>query len=293
MKQSTTRLPLILASAGLLAMPGAVIAQTQSVPAERRERQVDPRAETMQRMMRTISIELEDVRLEDAILFIEEFTGAKLEPIWQDDRRDGLDKDERISVSVTDATALDLLVRILETAEGGFSGNTWQMRDEGELQFGPREALNRYAFLKIYDVQDLLFEINDFTRRPNLDLDQILQASQGGGGGGGGGSIFDDDDEDTDRLSREQLRQQLSDLITTFIETDQWRINGGDGASLRFYQDSMIIVAPDYIHRELDGYSWWRGPLTSRAPIGGSRVATIDEQAAEDTRRAEQQDADR
>jgi hypothetical protein len=96
-----------------------------------------------------------------------------------------------------------------------------------------------------------MFVIPDFPNVPALDIDSVLQ--QGGGGGGGGQSPFEQNQEDDNRVREtdEEAAQRIIDLITDDIEPDQWQDNGGDGASVRFYKGTLLIRAPDYIHRQI------------------------------------------
>ena len=44
------------------------------------------------------------------------------------------------------------------------------------------------------------------------------------------------------------------DIILETIEPDAWLDNGGDAASIRYYEGVLIIRAPDYIQRQIGGY---------------------------------------
>ena len=53
------------------------------------------------------------------------------------------------------------------------------------------------------------------------------------------------------------------------VEPDAWIDNGGDAASIRFYQGVLIVRAPDYVQRQIGGYPFAarRGHRTTR-PVG-------------------------
>jgi hypothetical protein len=76
----------------------------------------------------------------------------------------------------------------------------------------------------------------------------------GGGGGSGGGSAIGDVGEDPERTSDTERAEQLMDIIMEQCEPEAWTDNGGEAASMRYYQGVLIITAPDYIHRQIDGY---------------------------------------
>ncbi len=263
-----------IAAAALLLTPVCAIgfAQPASTPRGTYQRPVDARALTWQRLMTRITVKFEGNSLEDVMRFISDFSGADLEPLWEDSRRSGLDRETEISIEVTDATVLSLLERVLEQVQDDFDANTWQFSRGGALEMGPKSRLNRKATLKVYDVNDLLYEIPNFPDVPALDLDQILNQSRQGGGGGGGSIFSTEDVDDSDALDKDELIQQLEDLITSSIETDQWASTGGDGATIRAYEGHLLIRAPDYIHRQIVGY-----PFSTRQSAAPARRATRSE----------------
>lgn len=228
------------------------------------------RMTTARLLARPITVELADARLEDVITFIRDYSGAAINAAWADEDASGvgLNKDQRITVSVTNVSVLTLLERVLEKSRTDLSPATWQFENEGgAIEIGPRTTLNRGAYLKLYDIQDMLFEIPSFTDAPELDLDQVLNQSSQGGGGGGGGSVFGDtESEDVPVRSQQALAEQVIGIITDNVETEQWQDNGGDGATIRFYNGALLVRAPDYIHRQIGGY-----PFDMKNP-GGTRT---------------------
>jgi hypothetical protein len=97
----------------------------------------------------------------------------------------------------------------------------------------------------------------------------------GSGGGGGGGGIIGDPGEDPERRSEDEKSQQLMDIIVEQCEPEAWADNGGDAASMRYYQGVLIIRAPDYIHRQIDGY-----PFAPKRPARATTSASSGEGGA-------------
>lgn len=228
----------------------------------------DPRRATLLRMMQPLSIEVEEVRLEDFVDFLKSATGADIEAYWEaDDRPNGLVRDTLISVNAREIPALDIIERVLErplVVTDEFDEPTWQMSPAGAFEIGPRSRLNRRRASVIYDVRDLTFVFDDNQPPESLDLDSALDGGNGGGGGGGGGGgLFggggggEDDDLNVGGNSGEEILQELIDILTEAIEPDQWVDAGGEGATLRVFRGDLLIRAPDYIHRQIDGYKWW------------------------------------
>jgi hypothetical protein len=70
-------------------------------------------------------------------------------------------------------------------------------------------------------------------------------------------------------MSEEEKVEQILDLILEIVEPDAWVENGGDAASIRYYEGVLIVRAPDYVQRQIGGYPFAarRGRATTR-PIG-------------------------
>lgn len=220
-----------------------------------------------------ITLNLEEQRLEDVLSFIADVTGTELEPIYIDDRNpEGLDPETLISLSVRNLSALQVLERVLRMAERGeFAEYTWQMTPWGTVEIGPKPVLNRATRTEIYDIADLLFEIEDYDNFAEIDLDSVLQSSQGGGGGGSSQSPFDDDndDDDDDEFQRIDRADELIDLILASVDPLQWE---EFGIEMRYYDPirSVLVTAPDYLHRQIAGYSFFPNDLQQISLNGGA-----------------------
>lgn len=59
------------------------------------------------------------------------------------------------------------------------------------------------------------------------------------------------------------------------MEPEQW-LTGGGTASIRYFQNSLLVRAPDFVHRQLGGYPWWPSTGTSAAVINGRRYVSLD-----------------
>lgn len=237
----------------------------------------NPKRDTLLRFMRPVSINFTDTRVEDALKFIQEVTGADMEVLWADDRHStGLDRETTFTLNFERGSVLSLLERILEKAAAdatGRAGNTWQMTDSGAMQVGPKDRLNAFKRVQMYSIQDLLLEVPNYTNAPEFDLQSVLQSSQGGGGGQS--PFRDTNTQGPARRSAEDKTNDIVSLITQLVEPEQWTENGGDGGSVRAYQGTLIINAPDYMHRQIDGYAWWPAQATRVSSVGGRRYVTL------------------
>jgi hypothetical protein len=211
-----------------------------------------PRDGPLVRLSRPISIELAGRRLQDAIAFIGESCGVAIEPLWADDgHAQGLDPERLVTLRAAELPALTVLERVLACAAGGdAAANSWQLSEAGVCQVGPKERLNQFPRIAIYDISDLLREAPDYTETPVIDLRSVLQA-------GGGRSPFRNegagDRGEGDPEERVTRAGRVARLITELIEPEQWAQAGGAGASVRVWEGALIIRAPGYIHRQIDG----------------------------------------
>ena len=256
-----------------------------------------------------ISVDFNETPAREAFTYIKSLLGADIVVRYNDDRTGiGIDPDAPITLKINNKPALTVIELILEQC-GDFDPCTWQLR-KGYIEIGTKERLSvpTAQELRMYPIRDLLFEIPYFDNAPKFDLNSsINQGGQGGGGGGGGGSggggggfggggggfggggsggggsgggsggggggggIFGEPGDDPDRLGEEEKVEQIIDIILEVVEPDAWIENGGDAASIRYYQGVIIIRAPDYIHRQIGGY-----PFGAKRRQSTTRVGTVE-----------------
>ncbi|XHC24406.1 MAG: hypothetical protein ACFHWZ_11530 [Phycisphaerales bacterium] len=286
-----SRAALLLACAGVLAAAGAPVAVSQTAPGPAPAAAPAPtpnqlRHQTMMKMMRPITIEFEGNRLEEVLDFFEQVADIQIDAKWFNDRSaTGLDKDFEINLKVENTSIVNALERVLDrTSEDDLDRATWQLNNWGEVEVGPRSRLNAKKYVRVYPIQDLLFQVPDFTNVPDLDIDDVLDQGGQGGGGGGGGGIFDNPDNDPGGLGpseREEV-ERLVRIIQLFVEEDQWAANGGNGGTIRFFRGALVIRGADYMHRALSGYDFpvpeeyrpYKRPKPKPAPAAPSQPGT-------------------
>jgi hypothetical protein len=222
---------------------------------------------------------------------------------------EGIDPELEITLNLEKMPAVSAVERLLEIC-GTDSPCTWQIR-EGFIEAGTKDRLAAPAAreLRMYPIRDLLFEPPMFDNAPDFNLGSALQQGGqsgggggggmggggggfggggggfgggggggggmgGGGSGGGGGGLIGDPGEDPERPSEEEKADQLMDIIMEQCEPDAWKDAGGDWATMRYYQGVLIIRAPDFIHRQIDGYPF--APVRPRASaVGTKRYVTF------------------
>jgi hypothetical protein len=63
-------------------------------------------------------------------------------------------------------------------------------------------------------------------------------------------------------------------LITQLVEQEEWVDNGGEGGTIRYYNGNLLVNAPDYMHRQINGYSYW--PSYTARRVGGQRYVSLN-----------------
>lgn len=284
-----------LLASGTLLLTGAMLGGTMSAPAMAAPSTIAMqdagKAEVLSVLLFTeVDVQFDNTEVRDAINFLSNILGITITGRYSDDRTGlGIDPTAPITLNVQRRSALSVLEMILDQAQD-MDETSWQLRD-GYAEVGTKERLNRYREIRLYPIRDMLLEIPYFDNAGRLDLDGALEGNGGGGGGGmgggggggfgggggggfggggggggqggggQGGNIFDGGNEDVDRLPELERAQEIIDIIQELIEPDQWEAVGGTAASVRYYQGSLIIRAPDYVHRQIGGYPFAVRPV--------------------------------
>jgi hypothetical protein len=218
-----------------------------------------PQRDTLAKLMRPIVVEFKDQRLEDVFAFIGSTTGADLAVFWADDSGEGLNKDMLITLKSRGRSGLDIIEAVIKKIDmsGEITGGSqWQMADSGEIEIGPKARLNATTRLELYPIKDLLTDVPDFVDAPSFDLNSVLS---GANGGGGGQSPFQSQGSTSALTTTSDIEKadQLIAIVVKSIESEQWEQNAGTGATIQYYQGSLMVKGPDYIHRQLGGYPYW------------------------------------
>ncbi|MHC4446472.1 MAG: hypothetical protein ACYSXF_01515 [Planctomycetota bacterium] len=250
-----------------------------------------------------ITVQLQETPARDALSYLQTVLGINIIGRYSDDKVGfGIDPETPITLDVVDKPALTVLELVLDQCATFDEPCTWQLR-RGFVEVGTKERLSAPSAREIryYPIRDLLFVPPQFSNAPKLDLDSALnQGNQGGGGGrgggrggggggggfgggggggsggaGGGGSIFGDPGEEEERATEEERAQEIIDLIVETVEPDAWDIHGGEFATIRYYQGTLIIRAPDYIHRQIGGYPFVLRPVGQPVASAGMRYVTF------------------
>lgn len=228
-----------------------------------------------------VTVNFDKTTARDAFAFVATQLGARLVVRYQGDGGKsgdtGIDPELEISLNLEGQPALTVIEQMLELC-GTDTDCEWQLRN-GYIELGTVDRLSVPAAreLRTYSVRDLLFEPPTFDNAPDFNLSSALsQGSQGSGGGsGGGGGIIGDSGEDPERPTEAEQAEQLIEIIKQQCGGDEIWVDDESPdavASIRYYQGSIIVRAPDYVHRMIDGYPF--APVRPRSSAANASEAT-------------------
>ena len=213
-------------------------------------------------------VDLDGVPAREAFTWWSRTTGVQLVINWNAMANEGIDPDTPIRLKVDRigaTTALELLLE--QTAQDQqpliHEVKPWYVRIMTRL------AALRHPVTKVYYIGDLLIRIPNFNDAPSLGVSSSL-----GGDGDGGGSGNDndngngDDDDDDERLSSADSAEQIAQLIRDTIEPDIWIANGGEFASITYFQQRLVVRAPMFVQRQIGRVA---GPGGARSSAGAYR----------------------
>jgi len=184
-----------------------------------------------------------DNTLEDVLNFISTVTNLNVDVDWDSLAEVGVDRDTLVSLNLQPLPARTILDRVLaKVSPDEFNSAGWAVND-GILVVASDSALRRNTFIQIYDIQDLLFQIPDFTDTPDLELGSIVQ--------GQGGSEQDSDIEVPPGLTGEELLERIREIIQTNVDFDGWRDNGGDTGDIQELNGNLIVTNTASNHRHI------------------------------------------
>ncbi|MCC6660396.1 MAG: hypothetical protein IT437_05875 [Phycisphaerales bacterium] len=202
------------------------------------------------------SVRFADNSLEDVVKFVGDYTQLNIDVDWQSLEAVGVRRDSTVSLSLVNVTPKTLLDRVVsKVGDGGLGGADWAVYD-GIVTIASEDAIRKNTTLVIYDIRDLLLEIPDYDQVPRIDLQSVLQSSQGGSGGQ---SPFSGDQnqqtQDQDRRDREEKITDIVNIITQNIDFEGWQENGGTTGKIQqlVNQGNLIITNTAKNHREIAG----------------------------------------
>ncbi len=205
---------------------------------------------TSERLQQPIPVDFNSNRFENVIEYLRNVTGVNFFVNWRALEGAGIQRDQPVSMQLSNVAAEKALRLILEEV-GGELVNLGFAIDEGVVIISTDEQLAQRTAIRTYDIRDLIVQIPNFSDAPEFDLNAV--ASDTGDGGGGGGDIFGDDDTDDEDIDipRAELILRIMDLIRNSVDPDNWRAAGGLTSSMEELNGTLIVNTTPENHGEI------------------------------------------
>jgi hypothetical protein len=202
-------------------------------------------------------VDLEGVEARKAVQWWSTVSGIPVIVNWTALENEGVVPDQTLNIKLRRVPAGKLLSVIMRELSQDvtlvYQVTPWYVR------IMTRDQANRETVLRVYDINDLLHEVPDFNNAPSFDLNAALSntnsGGSGGGGGGGGSSPFgggaSGGGAGTEERSRQERGEEIAAIIRDHVEPDIWKENGGEYASIRYFNGQLIVRAPLHVQQQI------------------------------------------
>lgn len=200
-----------------------------------------------------IPVHFAENTLEEAVDFVREVAGVNVDVHWRSLEDIGVTRQTPVSLRLTDVPVKVVLDRIVAKTSDPVTPAGWAVRD-GVVTVASQSLLDRDTETLVYDVRDLLIEVPDFGNFPNVDLADVIRATNSEdlslasdpfsleGEGGIRPTIND----------RPRV-EQIMGIIRQNIDFDSWQSNGGTVGSIQDLGGQLVITNTPDNHRQVAG----------------------------------------
>ncbi len=231
-------------------------------------KELSPKAKLLQALLyHTLTVSFDQTPAREVFDYLGTTLGINLVARYSDDAiGHGIDPQTPITLSADGMSAIEVLELVLEQC-AAVETCTWQLRDSF-LELGTKDRLSSPSAreVRVYRIDELIFEPRRFNDAPRVGINHLYPGYGGGyyGGypGGYGGSIGPTVATPATDKRKSRRAQEIVNLIVDTIEPNAWALNGGEWASIRYRDGALVVNAPDYIHRQINGYPHVPPPKT-------------------------------
>lgn len=238
MFSSASSCAMAIAVVCLVSVSASAEAEEQRTIAQRMKDVIDP-------------VVVDGVEARRALEWWSSTTGIPLVIDWAAMEQEGIDPATPISLDLRFVPAgqlLALMMRMLPadpTQELLFETTPWY------VQVLTKNMANRQPVLRVYDIGDLLHHVPTFDNAPTMDLRESLSNTSSGGSAQSLRSIFEEQDRSVPVASLRERGEDIAQLIRDTIEPTIWKENGGEYASIRYFNRRLVVNAPLYVHAQI------------------------------------------
>ena len=196
-------------------------------------------------------LEFTDVPLEQVIEFIRDISGVSIDPRWSALEQAGVTRETPVKVKLSGVTIEKALRTILE----GVSTVTplGYVIDEGVITISTKDDLARQTIVRVYDIRDLIIRVPNFSG-PSIDLENVGGNNVGGNNASTSGGLFgnvSDNEGEENQISRQELIDNILEMVRSTIAPDTWIENSGTIGSIRELGGTIVVNQTPESHEAL------------------------------------------
>jgi type II secretory pathway component GspD/PulD (secretin) len=193
-------------------------------------------------------IKFDAVGFNDVVEFLRDVSSANIFVNWRALEGAGVERSAPVTARLRDvkfSKALDVILRDV----GGGTVKLGYTVDQGVITISTEEDLSSNTVTNVFDIRDLIVNVQDFNQPPNFNI----QATPTGRGGGGGGNLFagNNQNQNQGQNTRQQLVDEIITLIQDTVATESWKQNGGTVGSIRELAGQLIVTQTPENQRQL------------------------------------------
>ncbi len=163
------------------------LASIYRVPTGAEQRSVEDQA-LQEKLDEKIPVNFEDQTFEDVMDQLAQSQGVNITVIWNDLEQVGIRRDDPITLRLPSEVTFRKALNLILDQVGGSDAEVAYVVGEGVIRVATKTLLDRDVFTEVYDVNDLLMVVPDYTE-PNFGFGGGLGGGGFGGGGFGGGGF--------------------------------------------------------------------------------------------------------
>lgn len=188
-------------------------------------------------------VHFEAIPFSDVIDFFRDVTGANIFVNWTAIEALAIDKTTPVSVgqlkNVTFRTALTAVL----TSVGGANAKLGYKVDNGVITISTADALKGATVARVYDIQDLLVQHEEFQNVPFINISNQQAATSGGGNIQSPIQSTGQPNPQDIQQQRDKMTQFILDSIRSSITDNSWADTGGTGTITAIPGQGQLIVA--------------------------------------------------
>jgi hypothetical protein len=222
---------------------------------------------------RVASVNWKDATFEEVLDWVKTQGEGRVNvvPKWGALSIESVKNDSTVNLQLNTTTIADVLNEVLDQLSE--TGDLEYRAIGNKLTISTKQDFGRTMYVRVYDVGDLLFRVENFGQEaPKIDLQKTNRSSGSGGGGqsvfSGGSGSGGQQNQDTERLERENEERliKLRHLIEQTIAPETWDLSGGEGGGtqtqatggggrgrIRVLNTSLIVLNTIEVHEMIAG----------------------------------------